>query len=196
MDNCLNSELIAKYIDQAGIDAYGHDLENWLNQNDLRNLLGPADHFAIKIPDEATLLELADAIKPYCVQNFENSPGLSIRKMDNRSIAVALLEQPLRLGSWEIHCIEIMQSKPENLGKDPIGIDHVEFINADFEGVQSVLKAKNVSFGINIKNGYKKTVIVKLNSKGEEVKFTDKTLAAVVPLQIHDDPSVVRIVKS
>lgn len=196
MENCLNSELIARYINDQKIDAYGRDLDNWLNQNGVRNLLGPADHFAIKIPDEATLLELADAIKPYCVQSFENSPGLSIRKMDNRSIAVALLEQPLQLDSWKIYCIEIMQSKPENLGKDPIGIDHVEFINSDFEGVQSILQAKNISFGINIKNGYKKTVIVKLNARGEEVKFTDKTLAEVVPLQIHDDPSIVRIVKS
>ena len=62
MENCLNAKPIAKYINQAGIDAYGRDLDNWLNQNGLRNLLGPADHFAIKIPDEATLLELARAV--------------------------------------------------------------------------------------------------------------------------------------
>jgi hypothetical protein len=196
MGNCLDSNLIAQYLTQEKLDAYGRDLENWLEKYNLRNLLGPADHFAIKIPTEKILLALVEAIEPFCIEDFGDTPGLSVRRMDNRSIAVALLEKPLYMGSTEIYCLEIMQSKPENIDTDVVGLDHLEFINTNFEGVQSTLKAKDVEYGINVKNGYKKTVIVKINRQREEVKFTDKTLAQVVPLQIHDDPRAVRIIKS
>lgn len=194
MKNALDSKTISKYFSQKNIDSYINDLKKWLNSHDLWHLLGPSDHFAIKVPDEEILLLLVDAIKPHCHDSVDGTPGLSIRKMDNRLVATGLLKNSINNTFNKIYCLEIMQSKPNNIGKDPIGLDHLEFINSDFEGVQIELKKKLVPYGVNITNGYKKTIIVKINKKGEEVKFTDKTLAEVVPLQINDQPELVTII--
>jgi predicted metalloenzyme YecM len=194
MKTALDSAIIRKYLSQEKIDAYAEDLEVWFEKHDLWHLLGPADHFAIKIPDEKTLRLLTQAIKPYCVEKKGNTPGLSMRKMDGRIITTAILAEPLHIRLNQIDCIEIMQSKPENVGKDVVGLDHLEFINGDFEKIKNILTVKEIDYGINIKNGYKKTIIVKINALGEEVKFTDKTLASVVPLQIKDNPGIVEIV--
>lgn len=194
MKTLLELNIISKYISQEKIDSYAKDLEDWFSKYELWELLGLADHFAIKVEDEEALQKVVNAIKPYCFDKYGETPGLSIRKMDGRLVATALLRNPLHIKFNQINCIEIMQPKPENIGKEILGLDHLEFINSDFDGVQKELKKRNIPYGVNVKNGYKKTIIVKINAKGEEVKFTNKTLAEVVPLQIKDKPDLVRII--
>jgi hypothetical protein len=194
MKTVLDSQFLRQYLSQGKIDAYAADLEAWFEKYDLWHLPGYADHFAIKVEDEIAFHRGVEEIKPYCIEKEGITPGLSIRKMQNRLIATALLKNPLHIRFNPISCIEIMEPRPENKGKDVIGLDHLEFINVDFDGIQKLFNEKEIIYKIDLKNGYKKTIITKINDRQEEVKFTDKTLAQVVPLQLKDKPELVTVV--
>ena len=196
MSTILRSSLIAKYVSQAKIDSYARDLDAWFDTYDVRSLIGIADHFAIKTENEATLHALVKEIAPYCVAQDMQTPGLSVRRMHDRYIATALLKEPLRIKETNVFCIELMQPQPKYEGKDLVGLDHLEYVLTDIDKVQSTLDDRGIQYRIDTRNTYKRVIWVKINALGERIKFTDKTLAEIVPLQIKDAPELVEVLVS
>ena len=189
----FDSPILSKYISQEKIDSYTVDFERWLSKHNTRKYLGPKDHFAIKVPNETALNEAIEAIKPYCVDRVGKTPGLSVRKMHGRKIAVAFLKDPIYMGSDPITCIEIMQQKLEKEGTAIIGLDHLELIHSDHDSILDILKGSDADYFIDTTNPYKKILVAHINEKKEQIKFTDKTLAEIIPIQIEDEPERVEI---
>lgn len=65
------------------------------------------------------------------------------------------------------------------MGKDPVGIDHVEFFVTDLEAVQRVLEDSQLDWKpeSNANHGW---LTVVLNERGQEVKFTSTRLEEIV----------------
>lgn len=196
MQTILHSKLISKYISQSKIDSYKADMDEWIEKYNVRQYLGPADHFAIKVENGTALDTIVKEIRPYCVNKKDDTPGLSIRKMHGRRIAVALLKNPLQIGTETVSCIEIMQPRPEVEGQDLTGLDHLEVINPNLEEIEKHLKEKGADYYVDDTNPYKDIVVSFVNDKKERLKFTDKTLPEIVPIQIQDEPERVEVILS
>lgn len=196
METILSSAVLAKYISQPKIDSYKTDLDTWLAIHDARKYLGPTDHFAIKVENETMLDTVVEAIRPYCLDKCGNTPGLSVRTMHGRRIAVALLKNPLYLGSDAVYCIEIMQPRPEAEGNDVVGLDHLELIQPNLREVEQFLKEKNADYYVDNTNPYKAIVVAFVNDRKERLKFTNKTLSEIIPMQIQDEPERVTVIFS
>lgn len=194
MGTILNSEVISEYLSQESIDSYKRDFDNWVSEFNMTQYLGPADHFAIKVKNEAELEKVVEAFKPYCVGKQGDTPGLSVRTMHGRRIAVALLKNPLKFGNELINCIEIMQHRPEVEGGDVVGFDHCEIINANLEAIENSLKDTKANYYVDETNPYKNIVVSFINNRKERIKFTNKTLAEIVPIQIADEPERVKVI--
>ena len=165
----------------------------WVQQYGMSSYLGPADHFAIKVEDENEFEKIVTAFLPYCVEKKNSTPGLSVRTMHGRSIAVALLKHPLTFGEEFFDCIEIMQPRPEKQGTDVVGIDHLELITPKLKEIEALLKNARADFYVDATNPYKEIVVSFVNDKRWRIKFTNKTLEEIVPLQIRDEPERVKI---
>ncbi len=194
MKNIFNSELISKYISQEIIDLYKADFDNWVKRFDMRKFIGKADHFAVKVENEIAFNLVAKEFESFCVKNQGETPGLSIRKMHDRKIAVAILKSPIQFENDLINCIEIMQPKPEFEGKDVVGLDHLEFLNSNLDQIEKSLKETDKSYYVDESNPYKEIVVSYVNDRKERIKFTNKTLAEIVPIQIIDEPERVEII--
>lgn len=68
METILDSKEISKYLSRENLGSYKKDFEAWVAQFDMTDHLGPADHFALKVEDEAAFEKLVEAFKPYCLE--------------------------------------------------------------------------------------------------------------------------------
>lgn len=116
--------------------------------------------------------------------------------MHGRKIAVALLKMPVQFENNLIACIEIMQPRPEMQGQDVIGLDHLEIINVNLGEIERSLKTAKADYYVDETNPYKGIVVSFVNNRRERIKFTNKTLAEIVPLQIKDEPERVKVILS
>lgn len=196
MSNIFQSQLINNYISENILLEYEKVLSDWLNKYNMNNFFGTADHFAIKTKNEKDFEELVSEFEQYCVDSKDNTPGLSVRKMHGRRIAVALLSEPISFMNNKIDCIEIMQPRPEAEGADIVGLDHLEIINSNLKEIENSLKTQSANYYIDETNPYKEIVVSFVNEKKVRIKFTNRTLEEIVPEQIKDEPERVEIVKS
>jgi len=196
METILNSSVISKYISQVKIDSYKIDMDQWFEKSAAKKFLGRTDHFAIKVENEIMLNNVVQAIKPFCLSRSGNTPGLSVRKMHGRSIAVALLKDPIFIGSEAVSCIEIMQPRPEAEGDDVVGLDHLELVNPNLKAIVDFLNEQGVNYYVDNTNAYKDIVVAFVNDKKERLKFTNKTLPEIIPQQIQDEPERVKVLLS
>jgi predicted metalloenzyme YecM len=194
MHNIFKSQIISKYFSKEKLETYFKDLKKWLKDFSLEDYVGFPDHFAIKVENEEKFNELVNEFKNFCINKIGSTPGLSIRQMHGRKIAVAILKQPIVFFDKEINCVEIMQPRPEVEGDDVVGLDHLEFISSDLENIENKLKGKDLNYYVDESNPYKEIIVSFVNSKKERVKFTNKTLAEIVPKQIEDEPERVEII--
>jgi hypothetical protein len=88
-----------------------------------------------------------------------------------------------------------MQPKPELEGRDVIGLDHLEVINPDTDTIFITMKETNADCYTDETNKYKNIVVSYINDRRERVKFTNKKLSEIVPLQIQNEPDLMEICK-
>lgn len=194
-ESVLDSGEIQRYLSREILERYKADLDEWVKRYDMSRYIGPIDHFAIKVEDKLSFGKVVDAVKPFCVNRHRGTPGLSIRDMHGRRIAVALLKEPIEFGDALISCIEIMQPRPEAEGKDVIGLDHLELINPNLLEIEQALRVSGADYYVDETNPYKEIIVSFLNDRRERIKFTNRTLAEIVPVQISDEPHRVEIVR-
>lgn len=147
-------------------------------------LAPPVDHVAVKARDSVHYSEIVGGFLP-------KTTLASFTRMDGRQIATLELSSPIYLDELgETLFVEIMEPKPEKVGRDLVGLEHIEIYNPDLEGVMRVLDEKGVTYedGGNL---YHRTVVVKINEKGQEVKFTNGRLGEIVRRQTEDGIGVV-----
>lgn len=194
MEIILDSKIISKYISKESLKSYERDFDKWILDFNMRKYIGTFDHFGIKVEDENALIEVCEAIKPYCVDKKGVTPGLSIRNMHDRKIAVAILKNPIEFKNQLIDCVEIIQPRPEKeRDYEIIGIDHLEIITPHLNEVEKVLQENAANYYVDQTNRYKKITVSFINDKNERLKFTNKSLEEIVPRQISDEPEKVKI---
>jgi predicted metalloenzyme YecM len=136
-----------------------------------------ADHIAIKAKDEDDFVRLVQTFKPHSLQ-------MSGVYMDNRRLATAQLNGGLNVGRFgQIGWIEIMEPRPEKLGKDVVGVEHMEFLFPEFDSAKLVLDSKKIPYQME-KNPGHEWINIKINSGGQELKLNNRLLAEAVKDEI------------
>lgn len=194
METIFDSKILSRYLSRESLCSYEKDFDRWLFQFDMTEFLGTFDHFGIKVESETALKEITEAIKLYCVKQKGYTPGLSVRDMHGRKIAVALLKTPIEFKGQYIDCIEIMQPRPvKERDYEIVGLDHLEITNPNLDTIEKRLQQKSASYYVDETNPYKDIVVSFLNDRNERLKFTNRTLEDIVPEQITDNPERVEI---
>lgn len=169
---------------EGSIESYLADLRSFMREHGVVDLLrGSVDHVAFKAADYAHYSAIVGGI-------VSKSRLSSFTRMDGRQIATIELVAPISLGELgETYFLEIMEPKPEKVGRDLVGFEHIEIYNPDFEGIMRALRESGVNFEDG-GNDYHKTIVLKINEKGQEVKFTNGRLGEIVKRQTKDGISV------
>ncbi len=154
------------------VTEYAAALEKFRKDNDLPyEWFATPDHLAVKCADAADYEQTVQVWLP-------RAKSLSYISLNNRRLASVELLEPIAVGSnGQVVWVEIMQPRPEKEGKDPVGIDHMEFLFPDFVAVTTVLQAKNIPVEQD-ENPQHKWLSIMAN--GHEFKLNDQVLAKVV----------------
>jgi predicted metalloenzyme YecM len=131
------------------------------------------DHVAVKGGDAADFEALLGVFRPLAKQ-------MTCIDMDGRRLATAWLKEPVAVGDFgTLEWIEIMEPRPEKVGKDVVGFEHMEFYFPDFEAIRAALDAKHVEYEMEQNPGHQWVNIV-INAAGQELKLNNRTLGDVI----------------
>ena len=156
------------------LDGYATQLEEfidiyWLPQD----WFAKPDHVAIKCADRT---DFEDTVK----ELEEDAEQISCIDMDGRSLAAVKITGSIAVASFgEICWIEVMEPRPEKVGDDYYGLEHMEFTYPDFSLVRDILGERNIRYEMQSNPGHAWVNIV-LNDEGQELKINDKPLSEVV----------------
>lgn len=162
------------------IDLYAKILQDFIDQYELpESWFAFPDHIAIKCADalsyEYTLQEL-----------LADAQQVSEVNMDGRRLAALLLSSALPVGSHgNVSWVEIMEPRPEKLGKGLVGIEHMEFSYPDSNAIREVLEANGIRFTEQSNPGHQWINIV-LNDTGQELKLNNLPLRDIVEKELAD----------
>ena len=156
------------------IENYVRELEAFVSDNDLpRSWFEVIDHAAFKF---ASSSEFEDGVESF----RRMSDQISSIRMNNRRLATAKLHMSLMIGRFgAVKWVELMEPRPEKIGKDYVGFEHVEFYYPNFNEVQEVLDNKGILYEMQTNPGHNWVNIV-INSEGQELKLNDRTLGDIV----------------
>jgi hypothetical protein len=95
-------------------------------------------------------------------------------------LAALHLISPQSVGDLgEVSWLEIMEPRPEKVGKDFVGLEHIEFYYPDFDEVREALDKYKVSYTQQNNPGHDWINIV-LGEAGQEFKLNSRLLSDVV----------------
>lgn len=162
------------------IFAYGEELREFVDDHALpEEWFARPDHIAYKCSDDAHYDEVLR-------QAMDDAESLSFVTMDNRRLASAKLEKPVYIESFgTVEWLEVMEPRPERIGNDVVGLEHMEFYWSDFESAEEVLRDRGITFSLEGNPGQQWLSLV-INDYGQEVKLSNETLAAIVQQDIED----------
>ena len=141
----------------------------------------PVDHLALKAEDGRDyeeLLRIFSRISTRVYETLINSRRISVAQLKS---FVGLRFGDTSLGSTRL--LEIMEPRPEKAGQDLVGFEHIELVVPQLEGVRQELMLRGSHFQEG-GNDYHQTVVLKINDNGQEVKFTNRPLIAIIEEQI------------
>ena len=158
----------------AQIFAYGEALRDFVDQYNLpEEWFEQLDHAAFKCKNSEHFDEVL-------MQATDDADQLSFVAMDGRRLAGAHLEEPVYVESFGyFEWLEIMQPRPERVGKDIVGLEHLEFYWPDFEAAEEVLRDRGIQFEMQ-HNDSQQWISIILNNFGHELKLCNRTLADIV----------------
>lgn len=140
------------------------------------------DHIAVKCAD-------ATDFDKTLAEWLPKAESLSYIHLNGRRLATAKLLGPIAVGEeGEVGWLEIMEPRPEKAGQDVVGVDHMEFMFADFDAVKALLAERGVSFTPQENPSHR---WVSIDANGHELKLNDLPLAAVVPEEIAEGKAVI-----
>lgn len=156
------------------VDEYGKRLVIFLNAARFpRELLTEPDHAAIKVADASDFDTKLHALKPFAEQ-------VAFTEMDWRFLAAAQLLVPLSLMPHRyVDWIEILEPKPEEVGKDFVGLKYGEFYFGNFGLAERKLRSRKITFDHRSDDSHRWLSIV-INEHGQELRLTDTKLVETV----------------
>ena len=137
------------------------------------------DHLAIKCADSMGYVYTVEELLPDAAQASEI-------EMDGRRLAALRLTSPVTVGNLgKVQWLEIMEPRPANVGKDLVGLEHMEFYYPDFDEIIETLGKYSVNFKIQQNPGHAWVNIV-LNDQGQELKINNRLLSDTVADELSD----------
>lgn len=157
---------------EVQLAAYAQAIETFRLKHNLPDeWFAKPDHVAIKCADGADYVAEMRAWLPKAAQ-------AQYVQLNGRRLGSLRLMQPMQAGNLgQIEWLEIMEPRPEKVGVDPVGVDHMEFVYGDYEAAAKVLEAKAVSYE---PQGNPSQQWLSVEAGGREFKLTGKKLADVV----------------
>jgi hypothetical protein len=167
------------------VNDYAATLSSFVREYDLpAEWFAVPDHVAVKGADKADFEALVEQFRPL-------SERISCIDMDNRRLATAQLTGDILVGAFgAVQWVEIMEPRPEKVGKDVVGFEHMEFYYPHFDRVIDVLNQKGIAYEMQKNPGHAWANIV-LNEKGQELKLNDKPLGTTVFEELEDGRSYI-----
>lgn len=165
---------------EEAIEQYAKDLQDFIDRYEL-----PAKWF--KTPDHIAI-KGADGLEyDYIVQDLlADAQQASEVNMDGRRLAAFQLISRVPVGELgSVNWLEIMEPRPEKVGKDIVGLEHMEFYYPEFDEVKSVLNKHKIPFVMESNPGHAWINIV-LNNQGQELKINDRLLADAVNQELEE----------
>ncbi len=83
-------------------------------------------------------------------------------------------------GFGMVEWVEIMESRPQRVDKDIVGLEHAEFYYPHFDEVRAVLGEKGIAHKLRKDKPSHHWVEVVINNSGQELKLNDKPMAEIV----------------
>lgn len=143
------------------------------------------DHLAIKCADRTDFDRVVEYWKPKSVDG-----KISGTDMHGRTLATAHLMDPEQLGSYgTVEWLEIMEPRPEKVGKGIVGLEHVEFYYPNLSEVMKTLDRKHILYEVPTDNDHHNCVVVQFNDKGQEFKLNDFPLGKIVAQELEEGTS-------
>lgn len=144
----------------------------------------PVDHVAIKALNREMYEQYLNIYLPLSSQ-------LSYAHINNRDLATAILKEPLNAETLgKVPMLEIMEPRPGVIPTTHDIIDHIEILVPDLEVIKQALQSKDVEFKVQ-SNVNHTGVVVELNEWGQEVKFTDRSLADIAKMEIESGVGII-----
>ena len=166
------------FLNQAR--AYADTLADFIAKYELpMDWFKVTDHVAVKGRDADGFKEVVELFRPLAER-------IACIDMDSRRLATAQLKEPMAVGDFgTVGWVEIMEPRPEKVGKDVVGFEHMEFLFPDFDSIRTVLDEKKIAYEMEQNPGHHWVNIV-INDKGQELKLNNRTLADVVPDELKE----------
>jgi predicted metalloenzyme YecM len=161
------------------IEYYLHDLKMAFYAHGLVRLLEgkQIDHFAIKAIDTKEFEEYLKTYLPLCRR-------LSYTELNERRLATGELYEAIQFAEYGVcSTIELMEPRPGSITATYDRLDHIELRVDDLEEIKELLSQRQMECELQ-DNGVHQAVVVVINERGQEVKFTNKSLLGIVSEQI------------
>lgn len=159
---------------------FAKTLEAFIDQHELPlEWFGVPDHLAIKCADGTDYDYRLEELM------IDASAGSQVA-LDGRRLGALQLISPQPVGQLgSVGWLEIMEPRPEKVGDDVVGLEHVEFYYPDFAEIAELLDARGVAYTEQSNPGHTWINIV-LNEAGQELKLNNRLLADVVAEELAD----------
>lgn len=138
------------------------------------------DHIAIKCRDGEHFLETMDEFRVV-------SRAITYIHKSERRLGTAMLLSGISIGRLgKVDIVEIMEPKPEKVGRDIVGVEHMEFFYPDFTAAQAFLqmqateRGQEVPHELDLSNSVHQTLVLPF-ADGYEIKLNNRTLADIIP---------------
>lgn len=159
------------------VQDYSSSLVRFVRDHELpMEMFAYPDHLAVKARDRKNFDEIISSWKEYALGGVIHAVDMDGRTLASLQTARSIDVEPFGSVEW----LEIMEPRAEKVGKGVVGLEHMEFFVADLDEVSRTLSRHGVRDYDRQKNDGHAWVNVVINAAGQEVKFNDKPLAAVL----------------
>jgi hypothetical protein len=148
------------------------DFEETNNLHELAHL--NVDHCGIKVRDSIDFNRCSKSLRSLSVWEHQAT-------LNNRRIYVYELKEEYTLDfgpHGTTRLIELMEPRPEKVGLDLVGTDHIELLVDDFAIVETAFKERRLGYELQANQNHA-TIVRAIHQEGPEVKYTMLSLRDV-----------------
>ncbi len=170
----MSQEVLRKLGVNGTLVDYLRSMRDYLDSNQLKEDYLSVDHVAWKAENATAYEEALEIAKKSASLIVETQIG-------GRRISIVQLKNPITLGPLgTVEFLEVMEPKPNK----PVvpGLDHFELLAKDFDGLAKRLALYGGAEVVD--NGHHKTIPLKIDVNGRELKFTDRSIKSVIDKQV------------
>ncbi len=152
-------------------------LTQFVREHDLpMELFANPDHLAVKARDRNDFDAITAMWRQYALGGAIHAIDMDGRTLATLQTKQSIITEPFGSVEW----LEIMEPRAHKVGKGVVGLEHMEFYTPDLDEVTRQLLKHGVRDYDRESNPGHNWVSVVFNQGGQEIKFNDKPLAAVI----------------